>query len=155
MFTLQDMWVHAFLPPSAASEVLQLSFFCRIQTMSKSCVSIWVSKMTGDYDRYLAETKDQMEKTREALSKLKTGELNVVRPLKSYRKSYTVNSGYEALLAIFKRWCQVPRHQLPQNQLPTKSTPTTSTFQEVNSNKNCMTETKPMLTLCGVERSST
>ena len=71
--------------------------------MSKSCVSIWVSKMTGDYDRYLAETKDRMEKTREALSKLKTGELNVVRPLKSYRKSYTVNSGYEALLAIFKR----------------------------------------------------
>lgn len=35
--------------------------------MTKSCVKIWVSKMTGDYDRYLTQAVDRMK---EASNKL-------------------------------------------------------------------------------------
>ena len=35
--------------------------------MTKSCFQIWVSKMTGDYDRYLTQA---VEKMKEASSEL-------------------------------------------------------------------------------------
>ena len=30
--------------------------------MTKSCVKIWVSKMRGDYERYMKQTVDKMNK---------------------------------------------------------------------------------------------
>ena len=42
--------------------------------MTKSCVEIWVSKMKGDYDRYLKLALDSVNKKRQTLGKCISGE---------------------------------------------------------------------------------
>lgn len=36
--------------------------------MTKSCVKIWVSKMRGDYERYMKQTVDKMNRESRDLS---------------------------------------------------------------------------------------
>ena len=45
--------------------------------MSGSRVEIWVSKMTGDYNRYLTNAVDEMSRTKDELSRTLSGELNM------------------------------------------------------------------------------
>ena len=45
--------------------------------MSESYVKIWVSKMTGDYNRYLTQAVDEMSRTKDELSRTLSGELKM------------------------------------------------------------------------------
>ena len=45
--------------------------------MTKSSVKIWVSKMTGDYDRYLTETVDRMKEAGNKLAQDIKSELDL------------------------------------------------------------------------------
>ena len=45
--------------------------------MSGSYVKMWVSKMTGDYSRYLTQVVDEMSRTKDELSMTLSGELNM------------------------------------------------------------------------------
>ena len=41
--------------------IIDSNFSCyRIRIVTKSCMKVWVSKMKGDYERYLRQAKDKL-----------------------------------------------------------------------------------------------
>ena len=57
--------------------------------MTKSCFQIWVSKMTGDYDRYLTQAVEKMKNASNELAEEMECELDMyvlgILPIEEYK----------------------------------------------------------------------